>query len=58
MVQNLTVTHVKAECEHGTKSNCNSCKGVNVNMVQNLTVTHVKVECEHGTQSNCNSCKG
>ena len=52
MVQNLTVTHVKAECEHGTKSNCNSCK------VHNLTVTHVKAECEHGTKSNCNSCKG
>ena len=42
MTQNLTVTHVKAECEHGTK----------------LTVTHVKAECEHDTKSNCNSCKG
>ena len=27
MTQNLTVTHVKVEFEHGTKSNCNSCKG-------------------------------
>ena len=27
MTQNLTVTHVKVECEHGTQSNCNSCKG-------------------------------